>query len=77
MAIDVLELSPLVSTRVPPATTGFAVTPKALNPTEVPAVTLVIVVPPPLLPLPPLVQILQAVMVKLHTLFGISVSVSV
>jgi len=33
--------------------------------------------PPLLLPLPPLVQMLQAVMVKLHTLFGISVSVSV
>ena len=62
MAIDTLELSPLFSTKVPPARTGFAVTPKALNPTEVPEVTSEIVVPPP--PLLPLVQMLQAVMVK-------------
>ena len=63
MAIDTLELSPPLSTKVPPAKTGFAVTPKALNPTEVPEVTLEIVVPP-LLPLLSLVQILQAVMVR-------------
>ena len=54
MAIDTLELSPPLSTKVPSAKTGFAVTPKALNPTEVPAV----------MSLLSLVQILQAVMSK-------------
>ena len=63
MAIETLELSPLFSTKVPPARTGFAVTPMLLKPTKVPAVMFEIVVPPPPLPLP-LLQMLQAVMVK-------------
>ena len=62
MAIETLELSPLFSTKVPPARTGLAVTPMLLKPTKVPAVMFEIVAPPP--PLSPLVQILQAVMVK-------------
>jgi hypothetical protein len=36
MAIDTLELSPLFSTKVPPARTGFAVTPMLLKPKLVP-----------------------------------------
>ena len=36
MAIDKLELSPLFSTKVPPARTGFAVTPMLLKPKLVP-----------------------------------------
>ena len=36
MAIDTLELSPLFSTKVPPARTGLAVTPILLKPTLVP-----------------------------------------
>ena len=36
MAIDTLELSPLFSTKVPPARTGLAVTPMLLKPTKVP-----------------------------------------
>jgi hypothetical protein len=37
MAIDTLELSPLFSTKVPPARRGFAVTPMPLKPKLVPA----------------------------------------
>ena len=36
MAIDTLELSPLFKTKVPPARTGFAVTPMPLKPKLVP-----------------------------------------
>ena len=36
MAIETLELSPLFSTKVPPARTGLAVTPILLKPTLVP-----------------------------------------
>jgi hypothetical protein len=36
MAIDMLELSPLFSTKVPPARIGFAVTPMLLKPKLVP-----------------------------------------
>ena len=36
MAIDTLELSPLFSTKVPPARTGFAVPPMLLKPKLVP-----------------------------------------
>jgi hypothetical protein len=36
MAIDMLELSPLLSTKVPPARTGFAVPPMLLKPKLVP-----------------------------------------
>ena len=37
IAIETLELSPLFSTKVPPARTGLAVTPMLLKPTLVPA----------------------------------------
>ena len=67
MAIETLELSPLFSTKVPPARTGLAVTPMLLKPTKVPAVMFEIVAPLllpllllPLLPLP------NAVTVKLQ-----------
>ncbi len=75
MAIDTLELSPLLSTKVPPAKTGFAVTPKALNPTEVPAMTLEIVVPPLLLLLLLVLPTLIAVMSRFQVLDPVLVSV--
>ena len=46
MAIETLELSPLFSTKVPPARTGLAVAPMLLKPTKVPAVMFEIVAPP-------------------------------
>ena len=75
IAIETLELSPLVSTKVPPARTGFAVTPRLLKPTKVPAVMFEIVVPPP--PLLPLLPLLKAVMVKLQMPEGMFVWVRV
>lgn len=64
IAIETLELSPLFSTKVPPARTGLAVTPMLLKPTKVPAVIFETLVPPEDEPEPPELQTLQIVMSK-------------
>ena len=64
IAIETLELSPLFSTKVPPARTGLAVTPMLLKPTAVPAVMFETLVPPEDEPEPPELHTLQIVMSK-------------
>ena len=66
----IVESSPLLNTKAPPAKTGLTVTPRSGTPTRSPVIMSVRLLPPlpPLLPPPLLVQTLHAVISKFQIL---------